>query len=113
MDEIITQQWGAFGSVFLLVLTPLALFAGHQTRALAEAQKARVEDTKAVSTTVIAVVKDFAEAAREQVKSQAEQRAASEKVSDAIDRFDLRLEAKLTALVDHVTKALERKGPQR
>lgn len=107
MDAVITQQWGAFGSVFLLVLTPLGLFAYQQTRALAASQQARVDDAKAVSATVIAVVKDFAEAARDQVRSQTEQRAASEKVSDAIDRFDQRLENKLAALIDQVTKAMK------
>lgn len=99
MDEI-TSQWGAFGSVFLLVLTPLGTFAYQQTRALAASQQARVDDAKAVAATVIAVVKDFAEAAREQVKSQAEQRAASEKAAEALDRFDQRLESTLKALIE-------------
>jgi hypothetical protein len=91
VEETITQQWGAFGAVFLLVLAPLAAFAVHQTRALAAAQQERVTDAKAVAGTVIAVIKDFSEAARDQVRSQTEQRAASENVAEALTRVEARI----------------------
>ena len=91
MEDTITQQWGAFGAVFLMVITPLAAFAAYQTRQLASAKKEHIDDAKAVQTTVIAVIKDFSEAAREQVRSQVEQRAASEKVVEALDRVEERI----------------------
>lgn len=85
------QQWGAFGAVFLMIIGPLAAFAVHQTRSLSNAQQARVDDAKAVATTVIAVIKDFSDAAREQVRSQAEQRATSEKLVEALERVEERI----------------------
>jgi hypothetical protein len=96
--ELITQQWGAFGAVFLLVLAPLAGFAFHQTRELAKSRKEHIEDSKAVSGTVIAVIKDFSEAAREQVRSQAETRAVSENMIEALARVETRISS-LEAIV--------------
>ncbi len=88
MNEVITQQWGAFGAVFLLILAPLGAFALRQTLALTKSQEQRVEDAKAVAATVVTVIKDFSEAAREQVRSQTEQRAVSEDVIETLSRLD-------------------------
>lgn len=112
MDDVITQQWGAFGAVFLLVLTPLAGFAVHQTRELAKAKQDHINDAKAVKDTVIAVIKDFSEAAREQVRSQTEQRAASENVAEALSRVEQRLGA-LEATVGKTVSAGVYDDPRR
>jgi len=98
VENLITQQWGAFGAVFLLVLTPLASFAIYQTRELSKAKKEHIDDSKAVSGTVIAVIKGFSEAAREQVRSQTETRAVSENVVDALARVEMRISS-LEAIV--------------
>jgi hypothetical protein len=112
MEDTITQQWGAFGAVFLLVLGPLAAFAVQQTRALSVSQQARVDDAKAVATTVIAVIRDFSEAAREQVRSQTEQRSASENVAEALTRVEARI-GSLEAAVGKIVSAGERTNPTR
>lgn len=102
MEETITQQWGAFGAVFLLVLVPLGTFALRLWLKLNEVQQARVDDAKAVATTVISVIKDFSEAAREQVRSQTEQQAVSEHVVEALRR----VEGKLGELETALTRAM-------
>lgn len=91
MEQVIIQQWGAFGAVFLLIIGPLGAFAFRQTQELHKSQSARVDDAKAVTTTVIAVVRDFSEAAREQVRSQTEQRSVSERVVEVLGRVDERI----------------------
>jgi hypothetical protein len=92
-SDIIVQQWGAFGAVFLLILLPLAAFTLRQTLKLNDVQNDRVNDAKQVATTVIAVIKDFSEAAREQVRSQTEQRAVGEHVVDTLSRVEARIES--------------------
>jgi len=98
MEEQITQQWGAFGAVFLLVIGPLAGFAVFQTRALAAARAEHIADSKAVVNTVIAVIKDFSDAAKEQVRSQVEQHAVSERVVASLER----VEARISSLEDRM-----------
>jgi hypothetical protein len=104
MEDTIVQQWGAFGAVFLLILSPLGAFAAYQTRQLAAAKKEHIDDAKAVQATVIAVIKDFSEAARDQVRAQVEQRAASEKVAEALDRVDARI-ATLEATIGKIVSS--------
>jgi hypothetical protein len=112
MEDTITQQWGAFGAVFLLVIGPLAAFATHQTRQLALARQAHIDSATAVTGTVIAVIKDFSDAAREQVRSQVEQRAVSEKVVEALDRVEARI-GSLEAAMGRIVSAGERTNPTR
>lgn len=112
MEDAIVQQWGAFGAVFLLILTPLGAFAAYQTRQLASAKQAHIDDAKAVQATVIAVIKDFSEAAREQVRAQIEQRAASEKVAESLDRVDARI-ASLEAAVGRIVAGVPSVGRPR
>ena len=112
MEDTITQQWGAFGAVFLLVIGPLAVFAAHQTRQLAQSKQAHIADAKAVTGTVIAVIKDFSDAAREQVRSQTEQRSASENVAEALTRVEARI-GSLEVAMGRIISAGERTNPTR
>jgi hypothetical protein len=111
MENLITQQWGAFGAVFLLILGPLGAFAVQQTRELRASQNARVEDAKAVAGTVISVIKDFSEAAREQVRSQTEQRAVSEHLVEALGRVEERLGSLEARLGDVISSGATTRSP--
>jgi len=63
--EQITQQWGAFGAVFLLILVPLAVFTRGLYERLNQVQQSRVDDARAVTATVVESTKEFSQALRE------------------------------------------------
>ena len=91
--ETITQQWGAFGAVFLLVLLPLARYAWSQTQKLNEVQAARVQDAKDVRDVLLTATRDFSEALQDQVRVATENEGSSAHIAATLNQMSARLQA--------------------
>jgi hypothetical protein len=91
-STLITQG-GIFGTIFVFVTIPLALYARSLSGQLHEVQVSRVADAREVRDTLIAVTNEFSGALREQVRTSTEVKGVYERTVATLERVEKRIEA--------------------